>query len=306
MPEYPFPPLTKLKPFYPGQWGVLGSDSPLGLRLDTRGNVFYVDVAHARASDSNDGTDPDNPLATITHAITHCTSNNNDYIVVRQITNASETFPININVNRVHLISVFYDFGKGPSITPVADTAGILISADNVEIAGFQIHGGATAGCIDVKTASQTWGADIHHNCFGWQSGGQDGIRMGGAVDKPQWMIHDNWFNDKLTRDGIRIDQNSTRSVIWNNYFRQLDAGGVGINFVTLCTDIYAVLNNKFRINGAVQGDAITCNVNSLGCFFDGNVAMDAGAAPAQNPYLDLGANDWGVNWTGDGVTYPV
>jgi hypothetical protein len=33
---------------------------------------------------------------------------------------------------------------------------------------------------------------------------------------------------------------------------------------------------------------------------------MDAGAAPAQNPYLDLGGNDWGLNYTGDVVTYPV
>jgi len=300
------PSLLRLKPFYPGQWGVIGSDNKLGLRTDTRSAIFYVNSGSATCNDNNDGTDPDAPLQTITEAMTRCTANANDFILVRQMTNALETFPININVNRVHLISTFYDIGKGPAITPVADTAGFLISADNVEIAGFQIHGGATAGCIDVKTASATWGADIHHNCFGWQAGGQDGIRMGGAVDKPQWLIHDNWFNDKITRDGIRIDQNSTRSEIYGNHFRMLDGAGVGINLVTLCTDIYAIHDNYFKVNGATQGDAITCNINSTLCMFWGNQAFDAGAAPAQNPFLDLGTNDWGLNWTGAGVTYPV
>lgn len=299
-------PLVKEKSFYPGQWGILGSDAPLGLRTDTRSTVFYVDSGHARTSNNNDGTDPDNPMQTVTAALARCTANANDFVIVRQMTNALETFPITMSVNRVHLLSTFYRFGHGPEIRPVADTAGVLISADNVEIAGFEINGGATAGCIDVKVASATWGADIHHCRFGFQTGGQDGIRMGGAVDKPHWTIHDNWFNIGLTRDGIRIDQNSTRSVIWNNRFRMLDGAGVGINLVTLCTDIYGVFNNVFKVNGAVQGDAITCNVNSTGCMFDGNVGMDAGAAPAQIPFLDLGTNDWGVNWMGDAVAYPV
>jgi hypothetical protein len=199
-----------------------------------------------------------------------------------------------------------YDLGKGPEIRPVADTAGVTLNADNVEIAGFEINGGATHGGIESSSVAATWGADIHHCRFGFQSTAQDGIRMGGAVDKPHWMIHDNWFNIGIARDGIRIDQNSTRSEIWGNHFRMLDAAGVGINLVTLCTDIYAIHDNVFRVNGAVQGDAITCNINSIGCMFWGNQAMDAGAAPAQNPYIDLGGNDWGLNWTGDVVTYPV
>jgi hypothetical protein len=298
-------PLIKLKAFYPGQWGVLGSDAPLGLRTDTRSTVFYVDSGHARTSDLNDGTDPDNPMTTITAALVRVTTNANDYIIVRQITNASETFPITITKNRVHLVSTFYRLGHGPEIRPVADTAGIQLNADNVEIAGFEINGGNSAGCIQANAAGATWGADIHHCRFGWQATTpQDGIRMTGAVDKPHWTIHDNWFNDKISRDGIRIEQNSTRSEIWNNVFRC--PTGIGINLVTLCTDIYAVHDNIFRVAAATQGDAISCNVNSLGCMFWGNQAMYLGAAPGANPYEDLGANHWGVNWTGDAVTYPV
>jgi len=301
-----FPPLTKLKPFYPGQWGILGSDSPLGLRTDTRGSVFYVDSGHARANDANTGTDPDAPLMTITRALVRCTTNANDFILVRQLTNALETFPINITKNRVHLLSTFYRYGHGPEIRPVADTAGITLNADNVEIAGFEISGGNTNGCIASGTLA-TWGADIHHCRFAFQAlTPQDGIRMDGAVDKPHWTIHDNWFGDKIVRDGIRIDQNSTRSEIWGNHFRQGAASGVGINLVTLCTDIYAIHDNVFRVVGATQGDAITCNINSTNCMFFGNQAMCLGANPAQNPYIDLGTNDWGVNWAGDVVIYPV
>src|SRR4030042_5235210 len=221
------PSLIRLKPFYPGQWGVQGSDNKLGLRTDTRSTIFYVDSGHALTNDNNDGTDPAAPLTTITEALTHCPANANDFILVRQITNALETFPITITVNRVHLISVFFDFGKGPEIRPVADTAGVLLQADNVEIAGFEINGGATHGGIETQTAAATWGADIHHCRFGFQSTAQDGIRMGGAVDKPHWLIHDNWLNIVIARDSIRIDQNSTRSGIWSNHFRMLDAAGV-------------------------------------------------------------------------------
>ncbi len=297
-------PLLRLPPWYPGQMGVPGSDVALGLRTVSRGKVLYVDASHPLSSDANDGTNPDAPLKTITQAIALCTTNDEDYIIVHSFTNSLETWPIAINKHKVHLFASHYALGVGRTITPPGDTAGILITGDKVEVAGFEINAGATHGCIEFSTSAQSWGAHIHHNRFGWASGGQDGIRMTGAVDKVQFLIHDNQFNDKLTRDGIRIEQNSTRTEIWNNEFRYV--GGVGINLVTLCNDIYAIHDNIFRVDGAVQGDAIACNINSLGCMFWGNQAMHLGAAPAQNPYVDLGANHWGVNWSGDAVTYPV
>jgi hypothetical protein len=285
--------------------GVPGSDTPLGFRAyASRGNVFYVDSGHPDTNDNNDGTDPNAPLRTITEALANCTANQEDYVIVQQFSNALETWPIVMTKSKVHLMPNMYALGVGRTITPPADTAGLYITGDKVEVAGFEIGGGASHGCIEFPTGAQSWGAHIHHNRFAWMTAAQDGIRMTGAVDKVQFLIHDNEFNDKITRDGIRIEQNATRSEIWNNVFRYV--GGVGINLVTLCTDIYAIHDNIFRVDGAVQGDAISCNVNSLGCMFWGNQAMHLGAAPAQNPYIDLGANHWGVNWSGDAVTYPV
>ena len=63
-------PQLKLPPWFGGQMGVPGSDTPLGFRTAPQGLVYYVDPSHGDASDNNDGTDPNAPLATIQAAIT--------------------------------------------------------------------------------------------------------------------------------------------------------------------------------------------------------------------------------------------
>jgi hypothetical protein len=248
---------------------------------------------------------------TITRANVRATTNANDFILVRQINNALETFPITITKNRVHLLSTFYRPGHGPEIRPPGVTAGLLIAADNVEVAGFEINAGNnTVDCITFSTVAATWGADIHHNRFGFQVPARDGINMSGAVDKPHFTIHDNLFGtgiagNGLARTGIYIEQNSTRSTIYRNTFR-MGAGLRGINLATLCTAIYSITDNYFCTDGATQGSAILCNINSTDCMFVGNHAMWLAANPAQNPYLDLGLNHWGMNYAGDVVIYPV
>jgi len=63
-------PMLKLPPWYGGQFGVPGSDTPEGLRLGSESIVYYVDHANSLATDANDGTDPRYPKATIASAIT--------------------------------------------------------------------------------------------------------------------------------------------------------------------------------------------------------------------------------------------
>jgi hypothetical protein len=67
--EQPFPQF-KLPPWFGGQMGVPGSDTPLGFRMAPQGLVYFVDGSHGDASDNNDGTDPNAPKATIQSAIT--------------------------------------------------------------------------------------------------------------------------------------------------------------------------------------------------------------------------------------------
>ena len=67
--DQPFPQF-KLPPWFGGQMGVPGSDTPLGFRMAPQGLVYYVDPSHGDASDNNDGTDPNEPKSTIQSAIT--------------------------------------------------------------------------------------------------------------------------------------------------------------------------------------------------------------------------------------------
>jgi hypothetical protein len=62
-------PVTRLTPWYPGQFGVYGSDVPRGIRVRTEGIVLYVDGGHPEANNNNDGTNPDAPKATIQAAV---------------------------------------------------------------------------------------------------------------------------------------------------------------------------------------------------------------------------------------------
>ena len=67
-------PLLALPWKLPGQIGVPGSASGLGLRIYPGGNTYYVakTTQVPLANDGNDGTDPREPLATVQAAIGKC------------------------------------------------------------------------------------------------------------------------------------------------------------------------------------------------------------------------------------------
>lgn len=62
-------PLVRQQPWYPGQFGVPGSDVQRGLRWAPAGIVLYVDENHPGATVVGDGTDPEQPLTTIQEAV---------------------------------------------------------------------------------------------------------------------------------------------------------------------------------------------------------------------------------------------
>jgi len=76
-------PVLRQKPFYPGQFGVPGSDVSLGIRSAPRGIVLYVDSGHPNAVISNDGTDPEAPLPTIDAAINSPLLVTNSVIIIQ-------------------------------------------------------------------------------------------------------------------------------------------------------------------------------------------------------------------------------
>lgn len=202
--QWPIP-LTRLKPWFPGQFGVPGTDNDRGLRSDTLGTVFYVDPNAVGVTDERDGTDPEAPLQTVARALTLCQDYRNDVIAVMangawptaeltgdRITVIQES--VTVTVAGVRIVGVFPSSAVGVPWQPAA-AAGtcITVSAMDVTIEGFAFIGnGAAADGIyaewdgatlwadsltvrncyfdeEIDTAIQlefTWYCDIHHNIF--------------------------------------------------------------------------------------------------------------------------------------------
>lgn len=71
IPSIPYPiPLQQFPPFFGSLFGVAGRDTLDGLRMGSRGMVYYVDRTNPTANDTNDGTNPRFPKLTIASAIT--------------------------------------------------------------------------------------------------------------------------------------------------------------------------------------------------------------------------------------------
>ena len=278
------------------------------------GTVFYVDGYNG--SNANDGLTDVTPVLTITYALSLCTdaAGQNDVILVLRYPSAGaagETWPIAVDVESVHILGMNLATQGEPGtprqvciLNPTGDHPAMLISKNSVEIAGFEMGGGAAHGCIE--NSGTVWRTHIHHNDFGWIYTCQDGIKMTGLVDCPHWLVERNRFGTNIARDGIRIEHNSTRSFFMENIFRH--PGTRCFHAQGLCTDIGGVLDNDFKVPDATNGEAIYFeNTNAAGAMVIGNRVASGTAAMTFNPYRDLGAgNHWGLNHAGLTPTYPI
>ena len=228
------PPLTRLNPFYPGQFGVPGTDSETGLRLHCEGTVFYVDPNHVDTNDQRDGTNPTAPLTTIATALTKCQAYRGDVIVVMannswQYGDAADgrttaiAEEVTIDVPGVRIIGLSQS-GMGVYWTPASDGGTcITVAAIDVTIEGFVFTEGAYTGCDaiycewdgatlygenltvrncvfddTVDTAIQleyAWYNHIH-NCVFWECD-EYGIYVdAGGSGTEYTYIHDNIFHN--------------------------------------------------------------------------------------------------------------
>lgn len=266
------------------------------------GNIYFVDGF--AGLNTNDGLSRSSPFQTIAYALTQCVNDRDDYIIVMDCWQ-QDVFPINVNKSRVHILGAGHWGGMYPRMSPTGDTAIFTISTRGyIEIAYFSLGAGATHASIEFISATSEGRCWIHDIWFGHTETGQDGIKST-VGESPEHLIENCVFGKLLTRDGIRLEAVSTRTIIRNNLFRLVP--GVGINVVAINTDLGAIIGNKFSIAAAAAaGAAITIAAGAVGCLVDDNHAMEAGGNTTNNPFSDAGACDWGVNWRGDVVTYPV
>lgn len=308
---------TRLTPFYPGQWGVIGSYVPsslIPLLPAGAGNIFFVDGGSTGPTvDTGDGLTPVSPKRLLQSAINMCASGHNDVVIVLNYggnARAVETFPILLNKDQTHIVGVQSPSNKWPVVsvlTPAgADTAdpAILVTGQRCSIRGLELGGGNTAGCLHVGSVGGVWGCYVYDCFFGWTSDsvGQDGIRVVAGSDAPFLTVTGCRFGSSLTRDGVRIDGNATRGSIGlpgfpKNIFKRIP--GIGVNLVGNTVGI-GVFDNIMALPSNTAGKGVTISAGSTLAMVDGNRCNFGDSAMANNPYADGaagGANDWLANY---------
>lgn len=293
-------PMYKLPPWFGGQMGVRGSDTPLGLRTAPNSIVVYVDSTHPLASDDNDGTDPNAPKMTIESAIAECTANHNDWIVVGS--NHAESIAtagaITFDIAGVHIVGQ----GSGQNRTRINFTnavASIVVSAANVTIENFLFLVGADSITIMVDVnaddftltdcefrentaVAQQWLTAVDINGGGANSadrakiygckfiseaaGANHAIEIGAVEDGIE--IVGNFITGDYAVAGIHSGSILTNMLLAGNFIRNTNAGDWAVELSAAATGM--AVDNRF------YADALaTCfDPGSLMCA--GNLATDA------------------------------
>ena len=119
--------------------GLYSRGMPVGLL--TKGTVIHVDSTHANASDSNDGKNPDRPMATIDAAVAKCTADKGDVIIVSagHAETIATAAAIDLDIAGVTLIGLGNGDNK-PTITfATLTTTTIKVNAKNVCIQNLRL-----------------------------------------------------------------------------------------------------------------------------------------------------------------------
>ena len=288
--------------------GGMGMDMAPGA-----GSVFYCyGVDGGIGDNANDGLTPETPVLTLTYAISLCTADADDYIIVlNHWQPTGEAWPIVADVGKLHIIGADGAGTKYPIIAPTGDTAAIQVAADRVELARLAFHGGATHGCVESDAAGSNWGTKIRDCWFSVTGASQDGYRNVATCDDVYLSITRCRFGFAITRDGVRIEHNATRSSIgsaWGpgNLFDRVQ--GVAVNAVGNTSEV-GVYNNLFAIPANTAGAAVTLSAGSANALVMGNTANFGDTDMGNNPYLDsagAGASTWANNYQGITLTQPA
>jgi hypothetical protein len=324
------PPLVRLNPWYPGQFGVPGAWTDTGERLHPTGTVFYVDPNFPGASDGRDGTDPTAPLLTIATAITRCQAYRGDVIAVGAnagwyYTEGGAGYTTVISEEVTVDVPGIKIVGLAPSAmtqvlwTPASD-AGTCITVHecDVLIEGFTFSEGGTYAAVGIAIDTLYDGATAFgdsltvRNCLF-----DDTVEIGIQVDYAWFCnFHHNIFAQCDTYgiyapaagDGVAF------SLIHDNQFNEAgesDSGGA----MTLLSDsdnnhIYgnAIYNASALAAAAAAGEGINLAAGGGNNMIFNNWFSCLLPVPANGDFDDLNnpgaaTNAWVQNFCIDGPT---
>lgn len=271
------------------------------------GKTFYVsNLTSTDQSDDYEGTNPQYPLATIEAAVSKCTTQKNDYIFV-QDSYDQDTEPVTIAKRDVHLIGLSSGvYSSNRCIIDGNGQAAIQLSSDDdgIEIAGFELGStGAGDACILVSPGALFKG-HIHDCSFGHLVACQDGI-VTPSTEMSHCVIDNNYFGRLIGRHCLNLYA-PTDTFIINNIFKDWEEDAIYISGPNTVRIGVIMGNRFFQQASGDQGCAIYITDGKYGMITD-NIAMEDGAHPGNNPYLDTSgpANAWGLNWSGNTAVYP-
>lgn len=279
------------------------------MRVPAPGRVYYVDAASSGAADANDGTTPETAFLTIDYAIGQCTNLLDDYIFVIHHDDDTETYPITCDVSNVHIIGTPLAGTSRPRIRVQGGVDGFDVTANRVEIAGFNINTavqGDTNRLVDLAVTANC--LHFHDNYVAWNWWGYDGLYFNeGGSDS---LINNNYFGAHGCSNYIVWTGSATGRVIFRDNVFILDGYQTGVRALNITSlNRCVVVNNQFKVPALANGEAISfMGEHNMAT---GNQACGPqGGFGAFNPYLstldNAYDNAWGVNYAGATPTLPI
>ena len=309
-------PLIRLNPWYPGQFGVPGTDNETGLRTDSHGAIFYVDPNAVGVSDGRDGTNPNDPLETVGAALTKCQPYRGDVIAVMannswqygdpsdlRATAIAES--VTVTVPGVRIVGVASG-GQGVYWSPAAALGTcITVHAIDVTIEGFFFTGGAFGGTAisSVWDGITTFGENltVRHCVF------DDTIDTGVQLEYSWYCdIHDCLFQgcDAYGVYTAAAGSGTAYTRIHNNSF--IDCATAAIALLGGADDNFIYGNRIYNGNAQAAGVATNEGINTTGGarnMVTGNWFSCLLTVPAAGDIDDLCTGSATDAWTGNYCT---
>jgi hypothetical protein len=146
----------------------------------TTGSRFWVDSV--TGSNSNSGTNPDSPVATLDYAIGLCTANKGDviYVMPKHAESFAAADGFDADVAGIKIIGIGWGALR-PTFTYTATGATAAVGAANVSIQGLRFVAGVSAVVVGLNVEAA--GVDFQIRDCEWYWGGTTGFDFVGALN---------------------------------------------------------------------------------------------------------------------------
>lgn len=287
----------------------------LGSLANSAGNsskVFYVNNAVTLASDSaSAGITAARPFSTIAYALTQCTANAGDVILVgpghAETINAAGDLAV--NVAGVSIIGTGVG-AKRPVLTWATDTAAtVTMTAANCRFSNFIFDMMLPSGLVSGIVISAA-GCRIDKCLFKIGTGGGSNIPPVSPIltttAADYLRVDGNMFVGPTATPGGSITAatgcislvGGTGIVIEDNYFQFWGTTTSGaINNATTACHAYLIRNNVIINNTASATKGVVMHASSLGLTTNNRFGIGSGAAP-----ITSAAGHWAGNWSAAAV----